>query len=403
MITDYFKLSMKNIKKRKLRSGLTMLGIIIAIMTIFLLISLSLGLEFVVKEQFRMLGTDKFFIMSKAQMGAPGTTQPASLTITDVNNIEKVNGVKDVSYANMATAEIEYNKEKRYAYAIGVPLDKLTMLTESLSIKIDEGRFPREGELGKVVLGYQYKYSNFFLREVKTGDKITINGKEFKVVGILTKIGNPSDDQSVYMSMVDFKDLFNTKENVYEIIVQTQPGTNITQVADDVKRKLMRTRDVTEKTIDFMIMTPEELLNSFQMILNIVTGFLLGIAAISLFVGAVGIANTMFTSVLERTKEIGIMKAVGAKNSDVLKIFVIEAGTLGMIGGIIGTILGYFAGRIIEVIANNALGTNLLKIYSPWYLWVGCIFFSFLIGAVSGFVPSLKASKLRAVDALRYE
>jgi putative ABC transport system permease protein len=403
MITDYFKLSMKNIKKRKLRSGLTMLGIIIAIMTIFLLISLSLGLEFVVKEQFRMLGTDKFFILSKAQMGAPGTTQPASLTITDVNNIEKVNGVKDVSYANMATAEIEYNKEKRYAYAIGVPLDKLTMLTESLSIKIDEGRFPREGELGKVVLGYQYKYSNFFSREVKTGDKITINGKEFKVVGILTKIGNPSDDQSIYMNIVDFKDLFNTKEDVYEIIVQTQPGTNITQVANDVERKLMRTRDVTEKTIDFMIMTPEELLNSFQMILNIVTGFLLGIAAISLFVGAIGIANTMFTSVLERTREIGIMKAVGAKNSDVLKIFVIEAGTLGMIGGIIGTILGYFAGRIIEVIANNALGTSLLKIYSPWYLWVGCIFFSFLIGAVSGFVPSLKASKLRAVDALRYE
>jgi len=403
MIKDSFNLALKSIKKRKLRSGLTMLGIVISIATIFLLISLSLGLEYVVKEQFRMLGTDKFFILSKAQMGPPGTSQPSPLTTDDVNNIEKVNGVKDISYADAATAEIEFNKEKRYAFAIGVPLDRLTIFTESLSMKLDEGRFPRQGETGKVVLGYQYRYSNFFSREVRTGDTITINGKEFKVSGILAKIGNPSDDQSVYLGMEDFRDLFKSGNNVYEIIVQTSPGEDVKQVADDVKRKLMRTRDLTEKTIDFIIMTPEELLNSFKMILNIITGFLLGIAAISLFVGAVGIANTMYTSVLERTREIGVMKAVGAKNSDVLKIFVIEAGLLGMIGGILGVILGFVGGKIIEVIATNSLGTNLLRIYAPWYLWIGCILFAFVIGAVSGLVPSLQASKLKAVDALRYE
>jgi len=166
---------------------------------------------------------------------------------------------------------------------------------------------------------------------------------------------------------------------------------------------LRKSRGVTEKNQDFSILTPEELLESFGNILAIITSFLGGIAAISLFVGAVGIANTMYTSVLERTREIGIMKAVGAQNSDIMWIFLIESGLLGLVGACIGVGLGYGVGKTIEYIAINQLNTTLLQIAAPAWLIGGCLGFGFLIGAVSGTLPAIQASKTNVVDALRYE
>jgi putative ABC transport system permease protein len=131
--------------------------------------------------------------------------------------------------------------------------------------------------------------------------------------------------------------------------------------------------------------------------------FLVGIAAISLLVGGIGIMNTMYTSVLERTKEIGTMKAVGAKNSDILLIFLFESGLIGLIGGIIGTLLGLGISKTVEFIAITSLHTTLLQAAVPFYLVGGCLSFAFLIGALSGTIPALMASKLKPVDALRYE
>ena len=160
---------------------------------------------------------------------------------------------------------------------------------------------------------------------------------------------------------------------------------------------------VTEKTQDFDILTPEELLGSVQDILNIITAFLAGVAAISLIVGGIGIANTMYTSVLERTSEIGVMKAIGAQNKDILMIFLIESGLLGFVGALIGVVLGYGVSKGIEYIAINQLNTNLLQAAAPFYLILGCLAFGFIIGSVSGLTPARKAAKTNVVDALRYE
>jgi putative ABC transport system permease protein len=138
-------------------------------------------------------------------------------------------------------------------------------------------------------------------------------------------------------------------------------------------------------------------------VLNMVQVFLIGIAAISLIVGGIGIMNTMYTSVLERTKEIGTMKAVGAKNSDILFIFLSESGLLGLIGGIMGVVLGLGISKTVEIIAVTSLNTTLLKAAVPGYLVIGCLSFAFLIGALSGTIPALTASKLKPADALRYE
>ena len=111
----------------------------------------------------------------------------------------------------------------------------------------------------------------------------------------------------------------------------------------------------------------------------------------------------MYTSVLERTKEIGIMKAIGATNKDILSIFLIESGLLGIIGGTIGILIGIGIGKLVETIASQTLGTDLLKAYFPWYLIIGALVFSFIVGTISGTLPAIKASKLKPVDALKYE
>jgi putative ABC transport system permease protein len=402
MIQDYFQLALGNLRKRKLRSSLTIVGIFISIATIFVLISLSLGLDAAVKEQFKQLGSDKFFIMPRGMAGAPGSGGAVELTTKDIDVIKKVNGVKEVTYDAVANAKIEFKDEAKYFMITGFPLDTSDLLEESGGYKIDEGRFLKKGDTGKVMLGSRYKES-FFKKPVAAGDKIIINGQEFKVVGILQSIGSPTDDALVYMSIDDFRVLFNVPDRVDQIIVQIKPTENIENVADATKRKLLSSRGLTEKTRDFDLLTPEELLSSFGTILNIITAFLLGVAGISLLVGAVGIANTMYTSVLERTKEIGTMKAIGAKNSDILWIFVIESGVLGLVGGVLGILVGMSVGKIIEYIALAQLGTNILRVVFPWYLILGCLLFAFLIGSASGFFPSKQASKIKPADTLRYE
>ena len=402
MIEDFFKLATGNLRRRKLRSSLTILGIFIAVATIFVLISLSLGLNDAIKAEFQQLGSDKFFIMPKGQAGAAGSGGAVELTTKDVDIIKKVNGVKEITYDIVGNAKIEFNSQARYFMVAGFPLDTTDLIVSSVGYKIDEGRFLKNGDTGKIMVGSGYK-GNYFKRPVKVGDKITINGKDFTVVGILQSVGSPTDDNLIYMPENDFRALFNIPTRVDQIIIQVKAGQNLEIVANATKKKLMDFRNVKEKTIDFSISTPEELLKSVGTILNIITAFLLGVAGISLLVGAIGIANTMYTSVLERTKEIGVMKAIGAKNSDILWIFVIESGMLGLIGGIIGIILGYIIGKIIEYIAVVALGTNLLKIATPWYLIVGCLAFAFFIGAFSGYFPSRQASKVKPADTLRYE
>ncbi|MBS3078662.1 ABC transporter permease [Candidatus Pacearchaeota archaeon] len=402
MIQDYFNLAVRNLMKKRLRSSLTIIGIFISIATIFVLISLSIGLDGAVKEQFRQLGSDKFFIMPRGQAGPPGAGRAVQLTIKDVEVIEKINGVKDVSYDTIGNAKVEFNDEIRYLMIAGIPLDKSDVFIETGFYKIDDGRFLKKGDVGKIMIGSRFK-ETLYKKSVKEGNKIIINGKEFEVVGILQTIGNSQDDSLIFMGLEDFKELFNSEDRVDQIIVQIKSGEDINKIADNTRRKLISFRGVTEKTRDFEIMTPEELLKSFGVVLNIITAFLLGIAGISLLVGAVGIANTMYTSVLERTKEIGTMKAIGAKNSDILIIFVIESGLLGLIGGILGIILGIIVGKIIEYIAVVQLGTTLLKVSFPWYLIAGCLLFAFLSGAISGLFPAKQASKLKPADTLRYE
>ena len=406
MIEDYFKIAFRNIRIRKTRSFLTILGIFLGIITIFVLMSLSLGLREFVNEQFEILGGDKFFVEPRGQPGPPGASGGAiQLTLDDVDVIDKINGVDEVAYFTVGNTKIEYKDQVRYFISLGIPKEskKIDLIFESFGLDAIDGRILKKGDKKKALLGYNYKYRDLYDRAVNPGDTIVLNDVEFEVVGILEAVGNPSDDQQIYLLIDDFKELFNSGDRVDFIMVQIKQGEDINKIAETTEKKLRKFRDVDEKTQDFNILTPEELLETFGVVLNGITGFLLIIGLISAIVGGIGIANTMYTSVLERNKEIGTMKAIGARNSDILWIFVIEAGVLGIIGGVLGVLFGIVIAKSIEFMITYYVGSNLLRAsLNPWFIVIS-LSFGFVVGVISGFIPSYQASKLKPVDALRYE
>ena len=406
MIKDYFRLAIGNLRKRKLRSWLTLVGIFVSIATIFMLVSLSLGLQGAVEEQFRALGTDKVFIQSSTGfLGPPGSTSNSIfLTEEDVEVVKKVRGVKDFSFFVAGNAKIEFRGETRFQLVWAIPPDHQDVWVETGSFKINEGRFLEEGDSNKVILGYLFDEGKVFKKSVANGNKITINEVDFKVKGNIQRVGNPDDDRMILIDLESFRSLFGEGEGRIDVIfVQIEEGEDLNEVSDRIEKKLRTFRDVDEKTQDFTIIKPEELLESFGNVLNIITVFLAGVAAISLLVGGIGIANTMYTSVLERTSEIGVMKAIGARNKDVFYIFLIESGLLGLVGGILGVGLGYSISKGIEYLAVTNLNTDLLQAAAPFYLVFGSLAFGFLIGAISGTLPAIHASKTNVVDALRHE
>ena len=175
-----------------------------------------------------------------------------------------------------------------------------------------------------------------------------------------------------------------------------------TELAERIKEKLRKHNNQEEGEENFFVQSFEDALQTFGNIITIINSVLVLIAVISMIVAFVNIMNTMYTAVLERTKEIGIMKSIGARNEFIRFIFVLEAGLLGFIGGILGVILGFIVAKIGGTTAANA-GFSLLKPTFPIWLTLGCIAFATLVGACSGYFPARQASKLKPVDALRYE
>lgn len=397
------KYAVQNFRKRKLRSGLTILSILIGITAIFALLSFGIGITNYVKQLAEESGGNKLFIQARG-IGAPGTDENFFLSKDDVDFASKIKGVDEIVGMYFKVAEISYNEQKRFYFVSGINTDNIDFIEETFSVKVVKGRRLKEGDFNKAVLGFNYQFEDkIFKRAVSLGDKIEINGNKYEVIGFYEEIGNPQDDTNVWVTGKSFEALFpDSKDEFGFVMLSSQKGVNPSELAGRIEERLRKFKNQEEGKENFFVQTFEDALATFTTIINVIKGMLVLIASVSLIVAFVNIMNTMYTAILERTKEIGVMKAIGAKNSDIMIIFVVESGLIGLIGGVLGVLLGYFVSSIGGSIAA-ANGFALLKPAYPAYLIIGCLLFSMMVGAAAGFFPARRASKLKPVDALRYE
>ncbi|HII16047.1 MAG TPA: ABC transporter permease [Nanoarchaeota archaeon] len=403
MISDYISLSVSSFRARKLRAGLTLLGVIIGVALLVTLVSLGQGLRGSITAQFQTLGTDKVFVYPGSNIFSV-FSGGGIFTEYELGLVKKTAGVKLAAAMIQKLGRVKSDNEVKYTWVSGIPLDESRDAFKSVhNMDVVSGRDLKNGDKEKAVIGISLtKDKIVFTKGLAAGSKIMIEGVPFDVVGTLGSMGNPDDDSQVMIPLETAKALFNAEDAYSFILAQVQPGVSPAKSAEAIKKKLRSYRDLEEGDENFSVQTMDDMLASFDTILAVVEAVVIGLAMISLIVGAIGIMNSMYTSILERTRQIGVMKAIGAKNSDIALIFIIESGVLGLVGGIIGIAAGFGIAKLIEMGAHMA-GVGMFNVYLQWWLPAGAMAFSLLIGILSGLLPALQAAKLKPVDALRYE
>ena len=399
-LKEALQLAWTNLTHKKIRSWLTLLGIFAGIAAVVALISLGQGLQGAIQDQFSEIGANTITIQGAgSSYGPPGSNAVGSLSDYDVDLINRVNGVDFVFGRYIKPTLIRQSNDEDFAVVASLPEgENFEIMLDALNIKIEEGHFIKEDDKRKITIGPSVEIND---RTVELGSKLTIKDEVFSVVGINKKKGNPMLDNAILMSKSSMEELFDTKDDYSILIVGVGENFDVNEVKEAITRKLRNDRDQDIGAEDFEVSSSQETLDSLDSILLTVQVLLAGIAAISLLVGAIGITNTMYTSILERRREIGIMKSIGATNNDIQLIFLLESGLLGLTGGLIGLLLGTLISKGIELGVYLAFGESLIKASIPWWLSLGVLLFALLLGTLSGTLPARKASRLKPVEALQ--
>ncbi len=403
-MANYFLLAFRNLKRRGIRSWLTLLGIFIGITAVVSLIGLGEGLKVAVNSQFGISSTETITIRAGGlAYGAPGTGVSNPLTRDDAEEIEKLRGIETVIMRNIETVKAEFNDKVIFPSIFSVESGKKRRIDyEMQEFEAIEGRLLQDEDRKKVLLGYDYSDEdrNGFNKKVKAGDKITVQNEKFRVIGILERKGSFFIDKSIIMNEEDLDDLMDVGNRADIISVKVKDKDLMDKAKEEIEKLMRRRRDVDKGEEDFQVSTPEATLETVNNVLGGIQAFIVIIASMSIIIGAIGIVNTMTASVLERKKEIGIMKAIGAKNEDIFMQFFIESGLIGLIGGIIGVVVGTSIAFLGSSAINNFIGSE--TSLSLNFIFIAVVLTnSFLIGGLAGIFPAMQAAKQNPVDALR--
>jgi len=403
MLKEYFKIAIKNLRTRQLRSWLTILGIVIGVFLIMSLLSLSQGLKNTVLQQLKAVGTDIVMIMP-GNISDIMTTMMGGVELSeeDLNIIKKTEGV-EVVIPNAYKGElIKYQGESKTAIVYGMDIrNALNIYKEDMGMEIAEGRWPVAGKR-EAVVGSLVPTDIF--RDLKINTMITIKGRQFEIVGILKSLGSKQDDSMVAIDIDIFRSITGEKKGAPQAVAKIASGYSPDEVAKRIKANLEENakKRKGEEGNSFSVLTSEAMGSIVGNIMGILQAVIFAFGSIAVLVGGIGIMNTMYTSVRERTKEIGILKAVGAKNQTIVLIFLIESGIIGLIGGLGGMIPGLGLAKLIQLVGQVHPVFYIEASITPGIILFGLLF-SFGVGCLSGFFPARSAAKLKPVDALRYE
>jgi putative ABC transport system permease protein len=403
MYRRFVSLTVRSILSQKKRSFLTVIGIVIGITAVVSFISLGQGLEGAISQELETLGADKIYIVPGQSLLGSVAQMESALEDRDLDVIERARGVDQVGGMYYEYVPVQFRGEEQQVIVTGVPTDETQeMLLEANSFHTAEGRMIQSGDRSNVVIGNRMHAGAVFDRPVRLRNQLQIRDATFRVTGVLERTGDPEYDRGVVMELDRARDLLQGGDELRWVIAQASAGFEPETVAANIERELRQDRGLQEGEEPFTVATASDAQELFGSILGIVQAIVLGIASISLLVGGVGIMNTMYMSVTERTREIGIMKAVGAQDRQILVMFLIESAVIGIAGGVIGLVAGYGISMVIGRLVTAYAALPLTVTVSP-VLVVGVLVFSAVTGIVSGVLPARNAAQLEPVDALRYE
>ena len=395
------KVAMKSLFSNKMRSFLAMLGIIIGVGAVISMLSMGAGAQQQVMDQISAMGTD-LMIVRPERRGGKGVVSDVrvELTVEDARAVfDAVPSVKKGAPVVESMAQLKYFNNNTRSNVTGTAATYPSIR----NFEVEKGRMFTEGEVERnarvAVLG-PTTVENLFEDQDPLGEAIKIKGMNFTVIGVLKSKGdqgwyNP-DDQAIVPYTVAMNQLFGM-QHLREIDLQLFPETDHEQAKEEISGVLRKRHRIrTDSEDDFELRSQAEIMETATDMTRTFTVLLAGIASISLLVGGIGIMNIMLVTVTERTREIGIRKAVGAKERDILRQFIIEAIIMSGIGGIIGVGMGVGAGEIISRVTEFAVVTNLSAVLLA-------LSFSAGVGIFFGYYPARCAARMNPIEALRYE
>lgn len=394
---DTIVFAFRNIRERKVRSILTILGIAIGIAALVALFSIAQGLNEEITGQ--LSGSMDIILVSPSMAGVTSD----NFTKKDLTDINNIRGVESVTEQVIWYTNVEYAGSNKMVMINGIdPVEYEKIFPMSLS----SGRMLRETDRNACIIGPNVP--NVLGKTVRLNSALKINGVNYTVVGITEEqnestanIFAPALSSSILISNKEAKTLFG--ENIpSQIFVKIEDPAKASIISKEIKTVI----DRNHRSENFASVTS---ISDVQRIYNVIIGtlelFLGAIMSISLIVAAIGITNTMFMSIMERTHEVGVMKAVGAKNSDILKLFLAETALLSGIGGVVGSLLGIAAAKIVSVvlplIGGEAVG-EVPMVIDPLVVLTGIIV-AIVVGILAGLYPARRASKMSPAEAVRYE
>jgi putative ABC transport system permease protein len=410
-IIESVRVALRGLSANKLRSALTMLGIIIGVAAVISLLSIGEGAQAEITSQIQGIGSNLLAVYPGAvtmRAGSVSSSSSAALTMKDVEAI-----ADPLNCPSVAAVAPEYDNSATVAYGSEKLLNQIVGTTSEYSrirnATVAEGRFLEPGDVTTrsrvTVLGSQTAV-DLFGEGSPLGQTIKINGIPFRVVGVMEEQGGMgmggSADTQVYVPITTAQTrLFNARTNtgdyrVSSINVMALDEQSVDAATQEITDILRVQHKLRYEEDDFTIISQQDMLSMMDEITTILTVFLGAIAAISLLVGGIGIMNIMLVSVTERTREIGIRKAVGAKRRDILAQFLIEAVVLSLIGGLMGIVLGTGLAQIVNLtgVFTTVISTEAVLLAVGFSLGVGLFF---------GIYPSSRAAGLHPIEALRYE